>query len=112
MFAPIDYGNTTSGYFLISNTLLSAYDTFVLVLKGGNLDPSWVAFEFSAANLLAGMGDFAGFSYGTWSSGRQGLSHASLYVGGDDTDLPEPGSLALLGLGLLGLGMSRRRSAK
>jgi hypothetical protein len=109
-FAPIDYGNTTSGYFLLSNSLLSSFDTFILALKGGNTVPTWVMFEIQVSSLIAGMGNQAGFSYGTWSSGRQGLSHASLYVGGEgDTDVPEPGSLALLGLGLMGLGMVRRR---
>jgi hypothetical protein len=39
--------------------------------------------------------------------GGDGLSHVSIF-GGDGHEVPEPGTLALLGLGLAGLGLRRR----
>ena len=51
----------------------------------------WVAFNF--ANLSFAAGDFLDATFLT--------SH--------DVDVPEPGTLALLGLGLAGMGMTRRK---
>lgn len=103
---PFDPGNDVAGFFYISNSLLASYGEFVLVLKGGNQDPRWAAFLIDISKLVADNG----YGRGTWST-RQGLSHASLYVRGEGNQVPEPGTLALLGLGLAGLGMARRRKA-
>lgn len=65
-------------------------------------------------NLFSNLGDpnsDAWFTPGTPGVPNAGLSHLSFYDS-DRGEIPEPGSLALLGIGLLGIaGLARRRKS-
>jgi hypothetical protein len=75
---------------------------------------AFIAKGSNAFNLFSTMGDYTDVAFYTPnnpSGGPAGLSHMSFYNSGDDYQVPEPGTLALLGLGLLGIGAARRRKA-
>jgi hypothetical protein len=86
--------NQSNSFLLFTITLTGLADGKSTFRFGPSLDfeRNFVGRDFQTLSLLVGS---ACISVGT---------------GTCDTDLPEPGSFALLGRGLIGLGLSRRRS--
>jgi hypothetical protein len=97
---------TNSGEFSVSGAVWSAYSNVLFVLQGGGpgflglfSTPDWAAFTLSD-----------GTASGDWYVSTDEVSKISLYGRSDAARaVPEPGMLALFGMGLLGVGLTRRR---
>lgn len=99
--------NGSTGTWSFDSSAWSQYANLAIGFKfgTGNQPDEW--FVFSVADLVSS-GNWQFFNIG----GRgDGLSHLTLYAQGERS-VPEPGTLALLGLGLAGMGIGMRRRRK
>ena len=101
-------GNGKMGTWLLDGSIWELYANVLLILKGGSgntTPPFYVGY-------LIEEGSTSGSYLSPFSNnGRpKDISHLTVYVRGDgDTQVPEPTTLALIGLGLVGIAYLRAR---
>ena len=98
----------STGTFTISSNLWDSWSDIAIGFKfgTGNQPNSWFVFQL---NPLTTSGDW---EFTNMFGKGGGLSHIQLYGANavnPPTSVPEPGTLALLGIGMLGVGIARRR---
>jgi hypothetical protein len=78
--------------------------TAFLLVKDGNSTPAWYLFNLTSL----GWDGMETLELTDFWVGRGAISHVTLYGGA--TSVPEPATLSMVALGLLGVGAVRRRS--
>ena len=97
--------NGSTGTFGLAASLWDDYEEIAIGFKfgTGNRPDEWFVYLLNDF-VTSGIWEFVNvFERGG------GLSHVTLYGGEERNNVPEPATLSLLGLGLLGLGFAQRR---
>lgn len=123
--------NGVAGFDALGGAFLNSIESFAVCQGAGSATLQGVAVtDGSAAQCTSGVGNsffalpqpFYGLGFDEFNNTTQGLSTSAALPGLvainqatgsiDFNRIPEPGSLALLGLGMLGAGLNLRRRAK